>query len=732
MRFNNTPVQRDESIDIAKLFSKFSKYWKYNISIVITCFLVALAYILITPSQYEIKSNLRLISEKSGMSSELKMLKSTGLGSILGGSTSGINADDEVLTIKSKAILENVIRELGLQVDIKQRDGLKMVSAYKKAPLSLEFPTNFLDTLSKPILISVSTNNQKTSIKIESTLFSKISIENISLPYTIQTVIGNIKVDKTCYYKQKVQEKLKIKVSPLIEVYESYFKELNIGTADAASDIVKFSIDDDNKKRGIDILNTTMSTYNDYTKSVKIMESSVNASFVKEKLAIVTLELDSIENKIELYKKQNSIPDLTAYGSVVYMGAEESEKKILEMQTQLKLMEYVSNYLKDSNNKYAIVPNVVYEGEAVTKAYNSLMIERIRLLKSTEPSNPAIILVNDQLKEQRNALIETINSTIKTLKIAISEINKKNSSLNSQLNELPAREKEFIELKRLQKVKESLYLFLLQKLEEKEIANSPDEMAAHIVDKAYSSFKPVFPKKIIVLPVALIASIILSIIVISIKIFIIKKTASKDDLYENISYPVWGKFSDYESFKILRNLIYSKEQQNNIFMVTSNVEGEGKTFFANSLAKSLSITDKKVVLLNMNFSKNLDERINETTINNYINGNIDINKIIEKESPNLYIIHATHNQQDCGMLIYNKKMKELIDYLKTNYDYVIIDTSSLAASSSAFDIAHFADYTFFIFREDYTPKNKLKNINNIIESSLLPNVCVVINSNITK
>ncbi len=469
-----------------------------------------------------------------------------------------------------------------------------------------------------------------------------------------------------------------------------------------------------------------MKAYNDYAKSVKVTESGVNASFVKDKLAIVTLELDSIENKIELYKKQNNIPDLSAYGKVIYAGAEESGNKILEMQTQLKMMEYVLGYLKNSNNKFAIVPNVNYEGEAITKAYNNLMFERIRLLKSTEPSNPALQLVNDQLKEQRSALVETINTAIKTLKITISEIDKKNTSLNSQLSELPAKEKEYIELKRLQKVKESLYLFLLQKLEEKEIANSPDEMASHTIDQAYASLKPVYPKKIIVLSIAFISSIILFIIVISIRIFVIKKTASKHDFSDNIMLPIWGSFSDYNSFNILRNLIYSKNDQSSVFIVTSNIPNEGKTYFASSITKSLSVTDRKTVLLKMNFSQP-EAFTYERSLNAYIEGKADISNILIKEVDNLYIVNVLKGDKDPGVLIYSSRMQELIGYLRTNFNYIIIDTDSLSVSSSAYDIAHLADYTFFIIREDYTPKNKLENINRIISSCLLPNVCVVLN-----
>ena len=735
MKYNNNPIQKDENIDIAKLFSRFYAYWKYFFSIGFICIIIAIIFILVTPSQYKIKSNLQLISENSGMTSELKMLKATALGSMFSASGAGVNANDEVLLIQSKVITGEMISKLGLQVDIKKKEGLKMISSYKKSPIALEFPTNFLDTLSKPISIKLSISNQKADIKLKSALFEEKKLNDVSLPYIIQSGIGNIKVSKTSNFQLDDDKDIEINVYPLNYIYELYLEKLVIAPADAGSDIIELSLKDENKERGTDILNTTMEIYNDYSKSVKVIKSAVNASFVKEKLALVTSELDSLEKKIEIYKKQNKIPDLEAYGSVVYMGSEESDKKILDLQTQLKSMNYVLNYIKNPNNQYAIVPNISYGDEALTSAYNKLMFERFRLLKSTEPSNPAIVLINDQLKEQRKVLIETINSAIKGLEITISELNKKNLSLNSKLNELPAQEKEFIEMKRAQKVKETLYLFLLQKIQEKEISNAPDEMASRIVDHAYCSFKPVFPKKIIVFAVAFIVSIILSIIIISIRLFFIKKTASKEDFDDNLSYPIWGKFTDYESFRILRNFVYSKDKHSKVFIVTSNIEGEGKTYFASNLAKSLSMTDKKVVLVNMDFTKQADsykDIKNDITLNKYISGNIDLERILVNETPNLTIIQSEQSQEDCGNLVYSSKMELLINYLKTNYDYVIIDSASLSVSSSAYDIAHLVDYTFFVIREEFTPKSKLKNINNIIKSGLLPNVCIVMNSNFSK
>ena len=155
--------------------------------------------------------------------------------------------------------------------------------------------------------------------------------------------------------------------------------------------------------------------------------------------------------------------------------------------------------------------------------YNQLILDRQRLLQSSESNNPALQLVENQLREQRKMLIESVESVRHNIQISLDALYKKDTTLSKQVDKLPTQEREFIEMKRQQKIKESMYLFLMQKLQEKELINSPDEIAGRIIDKAYSSYKPIFPKKSIVLIIAFIITCVLSLVVISFKVFVSKK-----------------------------------------------------------------------------------------------------------------------------------------------------------------------------------------------------------------
>ena len=208
---------------------------------------------------------------------------------------------------------------------------------------------------------------------------------------------------------------------------------------------------------------------------------------------------------------------------VAMTGKQELESVILEIEARIKMMDYVVEYMQNPENEYASIPAFEGIGEKSIALYNQLVLDRERLLLASEKGNPALLLADKQLAEQRKMLLETIAATRNSIKASLNELNKKNHIFNSQLSELPTQEREYIEMKRQQKIKETIYLFLMQKLQEKSLINSPDEQAGRIVDAAYCSAKPVFPKKLIVLAIAFIIACILSLISIYLKVFVFTK-----------------------------------------------------------------------------------------------------------------------------------------------------------------------------------------------------------------
>ncbi len=512
----------DENIHIGELFKLFIRYWKIYIPIGIICLIGAIIFILITPKQYDIIAKMQLLGDKQGMISELKMLKSSGIGGLLGGGGNGINTEDEILIITSRNNLTEVIRQTEYQVETKIRKNLKEIPLDKtEVPISYIFSESLLDIINAPITIKLNViNNKIKKITVKSSLFETITFENQSLPFKIILPLGTITIT---HQHSNINGIFTTEISPLQKAYEDLTKMIYIKPSETTSGIIELSCRATNKQKAYRLLNAIMDRYNQYSRIVKVNEVSSNSAFVKNRLDSVTLELAILEHQIEKYKQVNKMPDPSAYSSITYYGNKETEKLILETETRMHMLDYVITYMKKASNVYSAIPIVDGAGEKAIMIYNQLILDRQRLLQSSESNNPALQLVENQLKEQRKILIESVESVRQNIQISLDALYKKDIALSKQVDKLPTQEREFIEMKRQQRIKETMYLFLMQKIQEKELINSPDELAGRVIDQAYGSYKPVFPKKSIVLIIAFIVACALSLIVISAKVFVFNR-----------------------------------------------------------------------------------------------------------------------------------------------------------------------------------------------------------------
>ena len=513
---------KDENIYIGKLLQIFFSYWKIYVPIGAVCFIGAILFILITPKEYEFTSRMQLIRAQQSMISELKMLKSSAIGSLLGVGTSESSVEDEMIIVLSRSNMSEAIRSTNYQIQTRSWQGMKNALLYgDENPITFCFPEGCLDTLSQLVKFHLKINgNQIDKIKVKSKLFKTITVEKQHLPCTLNLPVGVVKLLPNKSYKGESTMSMTTRILPMQKVYEDLVKrELFVGAEEPISDIIRLNIDDEHKLRGCNLLNTIMESYNCYSKRIRIKEANLNAQFIKERLDSVTYELSLLEHQLESYKQTNNFSAPMLYAEAALSGKQELESNVLEMEVRLKMLDYVINYIQSPEKLYASIPVVEGIGEKSIMHYNQLLLDRQRLLLTSQDNNPTLILIEQQLKEQRRMLFDAINASRKSIQASLDEVQLKNKRIHLELLNLPTKEREYIELKRQQKIKESIYLFLMQKLQEKELSNAPDECAARIIDTAYFSSKPVFPKKSIVLVVALIIACVISFSVISFLVF---------------------------------------------------------------------------------------------------------------------------------------------------------------------------------------------------------------------
>ena len=444
---------------------------------------------------------------------------------MLGGGLAGGSVEDEAIIMQSRSIMADAIKRVGYQTEIRTRRGLKHVLLYgDEAPVKFVFPESFVDTISMPVKMRFTLRGKAVeSIKIKSDLFGTMEISGKTLPCVLQTPVGDIGMASNEPLPISEERTFSCTITPLQRLYEDLYEAVYVGAQETVSEILLLSYDDESKQRGCSFLNAMINSYNDYSRGVKAKEANLTAHFVKERLDTVALELAALEHRIEVYKKYNNIPDPALYAKNYISGQQELEMLILETEVKLSMLDYIIGYLNDSQNRYASVPVIDGMGEKAIALYNELVLEYQRLALSSEKDNPTLVITKQQLESQHDILLETITATRKSLSASLQELKDKDRKSMERLSQFPTQEREYIEIKRQQKIKEMIFLFLMQKLQEKELVNSPDEQKGRTVDPAYYSARPVYPKKLIVFAVAFMAACILSIVAISIRMHMVSR-----------------------------------------------------------------------------------------------------------------------------------------------------------------------------------------------------------------
>jgi uncharacterized protein involved in exopolysaccharide biosynthesis len=505
----------DENIHIGKLLGQYLRRWRIYVPIGLVCLAGGILFLMVTPRRYTITSTMQLLGEKEGMASELKMLKSSSITSLLGGSTgASVNMENEIALIGSREVLGGAIKDAGAQIVVSARRGLKRVELdSEESPLRVSLPPSVLDTLHQPVQLSLEVSSGKLlKLKAKSKLFDKLTVEQKELPCVVSLPIGAVTIERGAVAGDG---EFRVKILPLQYLFEKLTDDLYIRAVESVADVVMISEDAENVKNASRLLNALMARYNSYSREVRVREAGMNADFVGERLDTVAQELAMLEYAVENYKLTNRIPDEKLYATATYYGDKEMEKAILERETELRMLNYLTDYMSRPENEFAAIPVVEGVEKNSVAAYNALLVQRQSMLLSAKPGNPSLTVLESQIAQQRKLLTSAAIEAGKSLKSGLDNLYRKERSLSGQVDKMPSQEREYIALKRQQKIKESVYLFLMQKLQEKEIANSPDEMAARVVDPAYSSYRHVFPRTSIILAIALLIAVIVSLVVIS-------------------------------------------------------------------------------------------------------------------------------------------------------------------------------------------------------------------------
>lgn len=740
--------------NIVELVVSYVKHWKLFVLSFVICVGLAGAYILVKNPEFRINANI-LIKEdsKSGMSGLASSMMKTGIpfGDVL--SVGGSAVDDEIEIINSYSILRETVEDLGLNVSCSS--GLiKKTNYYQDSPLRIT-PANpdMPDTLRYTIEMKVTVDKQE-NVKVKAYYDGDLigSVKS-QFPAKLTTVFGDFLIEKTKFYDGDKSCKFKVYYSGYGSSAEALMRNVEISIASKKANVVNLFIDDEIPDRGKDILNSIIKNYNLYGIDEKNVTAVRTAEFLQQRIDLMAEDLSAVEREVEKYKEDNQLTDIGSEARIILEKSSDFKERLISAETQFSVISIIEDFLQAPENRYAVVPmSLGIEEESAVEsllAYNELLMERLKLLRSTNPGNPIIESMNEQVDATRQSVLMTIQSIKRGIEYARNDLREQEKTFNDRIKGMPKQEREYIAIKRQQEIKQALYLYLLQQQEDNALKLALENPKAQIIDNAYVNSRPVKPMKKLIAAAALLFTIILPIVYLYVRKTLNRKFHNARqlgnytmldvymDIHSSCSPRLFTGQTETvdEDIRDLRSMVFraiDNDIEHKVATVTSVMKGEGKTFVASNLALSVAMLGKKVLLIDANLrnSSLSTDILNAPAkgLTQVIQGQSDYKSVIQESSwhENLYVLPAGDVRSNAAEVLLSSAFSSLVNELESLYDFIVIDSANLYDYSDTMPLLHLNDLTIVVTRAGFSDKDTMEYIETLVNKEVISNyICIV-------
>lgn len=751
-----------EFIDIKGLLRSYISKWYYFAISIFLCLVSGYLYTRMYNRDMAVRANI-LISQDDdgpfGASSAAKGSANGGMAALFGSSA---NVQDEVFVISSHSLYRDVVKSLGINKTHIVRSGfLKSYLAYPDFPVDVIAP-GIADTLRTAVVFKIKVGeNGLADIKAKAKKETVADLEDVKLPVVVKTAYGDFTVTPTESYPKGE----KVKTTVIFAGYESGAEGLtNDVVAELASkksNMITLALDTPNPEYGSAILNKILEKYNERGIYEKNLHSQKTATFLEDRIRLMGAGLDQAEVAIQNYKEANGITDIQA--EAAYQNSKRSalENSILSLESELELLRLTREFFMDSIHNTELVPTTV-SAAAVQQgigAYNALVMERMSLLNNAKANNFALRQLDNRMELTRRNILATTDRAIEASQVRLSELRSQQGSNRSSLGRIPTQEREYVNMKRQQQMKQELYMFLLQRQEENSMMLANSIPKGKIVDEAFVLSQPLGMGKGMIMIIFLFIGIIIPPVYLYVRKLILNKVESREEAERHLSAPVLGEMcidhsgrslvvtehdtsAATELFRLLRsNLQFMLGGSGDkVVLMTSTKSGEGKSFISINLAASLALQHGKKVLLvgmdirNPQLGNYLD--INpKWGLTNYLSGaGIDISDIITRVTgtESLDVIVAGPIPPNPAELLMSDAVDKLFARLRPMYDYIIVDSAPVGMVSDTFTLDRIADATVYVTRINFSTLDDMKFVESIYDDKRLKKLSVVINGTHSK
>ncbi len=752
---NNThDVDSDDTINIRAEIEKYLMHWKWFVLGGILVLSLAFLYLRYATPQYSV-SGVILIKDdkKSGASAELAAFEDLG---ILGGS--GQNIDNEIEIIKSRKIFGDVIKNLELNIAYYTQGRVKEYEVYINAPIKIEF-LNKKENFYK--LDSVFSITKISNSKFELFSENNDSQGSFSFNEAIESDLGSFKVSRRSI-ESKFNDKatVKIVISSLNWLIDKYKKNVSVSPVNKKSSVVRLSLKSAVKLKAEHFLDSLVSAYNRDAIYDKNLVSEKTKTFIDERLKLVKSDFDNVNLQLKDFKIANEVTNIEAESELVLKSIVDNNNSVIKTSIQLSLANSLYNDLiNNTTENNLLASNLGLDDISIGTSileYNTLVQNRIRLLRTASELNPTVINVTSQISGLKSSLIKSLNNSKKGLDLTLDQLGKEGQKIKAKISGVPIQELELGKIKLKQEITSGLYSYLLKKKEETAISLAVTVPNAKIIEKAYGSNIPVSPKRSIVYLAALLLGGLIPFIIIYLNNLFDTKIHTKKDLEDSMSVPFLGdvpkseekskivigsdaRSSTAEAFRLIRTnldfMLMNKKGKSSTIFITSTTSGEGKSFVSINVAASLALSGKKVLLMGMDLrAPKVTEYLglsDRKGVTNYItNEELSLDDLIFKldDYDNLDIISSGVVPPNPAELLMTKRTENLFTIIKEEYDYIVVDTAPVNLVTDTLLIAKYADMFMYVARANYLDKRLLAVPQNLYNEKRLPNMAMILNA----
>ena len=755
------PKQADDFLRIQDLiYLCLNKWYWFVISLAVTLG-VAVFYLLKTPPIYTRTASLLIKEDSKGNS----LSDAAGVMGDFDLFQTSTNVNNEIQSLQSPSVMLDVVKRLHLDVNYSTDGGFYRKTLYgQSCPFSVSF-NDLQDNDNVSFTIHPGRDGQ---VKLTDFFRNgeELNGEVVTEPNdTVNTPIGSVVVtalSDSLNYASSVY----VSRTGFQAATSNYTSRLSVALIDDKSSVIKLSFNDVCIQRAEDVLNTVIAVYNENWIKDKNQIAVSTSAFISDRLGVIEQELGNVDENISSYKSEHLLPDVQAAANMYMAQSSETNAQIMALNTQLSMARYIRNYLNNTTNKNQLLPaNSGIESPGIEQQianYNTAQLRRNDLVANSSEKNPLVVDMDQSLEDMRRAIVNSIDNHITTLNTQLHSLQQSERQTTARIAANPTQGKYLLSVERQQKVKESLYLFLLQKREENELSQAFTAYNTRIITPPSGSMIPTAPVKKNIVLVAFALGLLVPVVIIFIRENMNTKLRGRKDL-EALSVPFVGEIPlagsgkkhmqeakeiiiqqgsrdiVNEAFRVLRTnlefILDAKENKDmaSITLVTSFNPGSGKTFLTMNTAATFALKDKRVLVIDGDLrhgsaSAYLDKHAKG--LSDYLGKREkDADSLIQQNPalPNLHLLPSGTIPPNPTELLAEPSFKELVERLRTRYDYIFIDCPPIDIVADTQIIEKLADRTIFVVRAGLLERDMLPELQRMYDEKRFKNMAVVLN-----